>query len=48
MQYYSVTKEEEVMPLAAARMNLKTVTLSEASQRKMMIIWYHLTWNVEN
>ena len=26
----------------------KDVIVREASQRKMMIVWYHLMWNVKN
>ena len=32
MECYSVIKKDEIMPFAATRMELETVTLSEVSQ----------------
>ena len=32
----------EIMPLAATWMNLEIIILSEVSQTKTTIIWYHL------
>ena len=34
MEYYSATKKNETMPLAATWMDLETVILSEVGQRK--------------
>ena len=34
MEYYSATKRNEIMPFAATWMDLKTVVLSEVSQKK--------------
>ena len=39
--YYSAIKENEIMPSAAARMDLETVILSEVSHRRN-IIWHSL------
>ena len=35
-------KNNEIMPFAAIWMDLEIVTLSEISQTKTNIIWYHL------
>ena len=35
-------KKNEIMPFAATLMDLENVVLSEASQIKKNIIWYHL------
>ena len=42
MEYYSATKKNEIMPFAAARMELEIVTLSEVRQGKTYIMRYHL------
>ena len=42
MEYYSATKKNEIMPFAAARMELEIVTLSEVRQGKTDIMRYHL------
>ena len=34
MEYYSVIKKNEIMPLAATWMNLEMIILSEVSQKK--------------
>ena len=39
MEYYSAIKKNEIMPLAATRMNLEIIILSEVSQRKTNIIY---------
>ena len=33
MEYYSAIKKNEIMPLAATRMDLEIITLSEVSHR---------------
>ena len=38
MQYYSASKENEIMPFAATWMGLEIVILGEASQRKRNIL----------
>ena len=42
MEYYLAIKKNEVMALAATWIDLDIVILSEISQRKTNIIWYHL------
>ena len=42
MEYYSFIKMNETMPFAATWMDLEIIILSEVSQRKTNIIWYHL------
>ena len=42
MEYYSAIKRGEVMPIVATWMDLEITILSEVSQRKKNIIWYHL------
>ena len=42
MEYYSFIKKNETMPFAATWMDLEIIILSEVSQRKTNIIWYHL------
>ena len=41
MEYYSFIKKNETMPFAATWMDLEIIILSEVSQRKTNIIWYH-------
>ena len=40
MGYYLATVKNEIMPLAATRMELEMIMLSEVSQTNT--IWYHL------
>ena len=42
MEYHSAIKKDEIMPFAATRMELETVILSEVSQSKRNMVWYHL------
>ena len=42
MEYYSHRKENEISPFAATWLNLKGLMPSEISQRKTIIVWYHL------
>ena len=42
MECYSLIKKNEIMQFATTWMDLKIVLLSEVSQRKTNIIWYHL------
>ena len=43
MEYYSAIKKNEIMPCAATWMDLEIFILSEISQTKTHIIWYHLS-----
>ena len=38
MEYYSAIKKQEIMPFAAAWMELESVILSEVSQRRRNIV----------
>ena len=42
MEYYSAIKKNEIMSFAATWMDLEILILSEVSQTKTNIIWYHL------
>ena len=42
MEYYSAIKKNEIMSFAATWMDLEIIILSEVSQTKTNIIWYHL------
>ena len=42
MEYYSAIKQNKIMPFAARWMDLEIIILSEISQSKTNIIWYHL------
>ena len=35
-------KKDEIMPFIATRMDLEIIILSEVSQAKTNIVWYHL------
>ena len=41
MKYYSAIKKNEIMPFEATWMGPEIVILSEISQTKTHIIWYH-------
>ena len=42
MEYYSAMKMDKIMLLTATWLDLEIIILSEVSQRKIKIIWYHL------
>ena len=42
MEYYSVTKKNETMPLPATWMDSESIILSKISQKKTNTILYHL------
>ena len=42
MEYYSAIKKNEILPFVATWMDLDGIMLSEISQRKINIVWYHL------
>ena len=42
LEYHSAIKKNETMPFAATWMDPEIITLSEVSQRKTNIMWYHL------
>ena len=42
MEYYSAIKKNEILPFAATWMDLEIIIISEISQRKTNIKWYHL------
>ena len=42
MEYYSVIKKNEILPFAATWMDLKSIMLSEISQRKKSTVCNHL------
>ena len=41
MEYYSAIKKNEILPFATTWMELEDIMLSEISQRKTNIIWFH-------
>ena len=43
MEYYSAIKENGTMVFTAVWVDLEIIILSEVSQRKINIIWYHLS-----
>ena len=45
MEYYSAVKKNGIMPLAATKMDLESVILSEVSQREVYDIPY--MWNLK-
>ena len=42
MDYYFTIKKNEIMPFVATWMDPEITTVSEVSQTKTNIIWYHL------
>ena len=44
MEYYSDTeiKKNDIMPFVSTYIDLEIIILSEVSQRRANIIWYHL------
>ena len=40
MEYYSALKKNEIMPLAATRMELETLILSNQKEKEEDCIWY--------
>ena len=42
MEYYLAIKKNEIMPLAATWIDLEIIVLSEVSETKTNIMWYHL------
>ena len=42
MEYYSVIKKKQINAISVTYMDLEIVKLSEDSQRKTNITWYHL------
>ena len=42
MEYYSAIKKNEIIPFAATWIDLEIIVVSEVSQTKTNIIWYHL------
>ena len=47
-EYYSTIKKNEILSFAAMRMDLKSIILSEISQRKTNTVCYHLYMNLKN
>ena len=41
MEYYPAIKKNEITPFATAQMDLQSIILSEVSQRKTHVVWYH-------
>ena len=42
MECYSAIKKNEILPSAATWMDTENIILSQVSQRKTNITWYHL------
>ena len=42
MEYYSAIKKNEIISFAVTWMDLEIIILSEVSQTKTNVIWYHL------
>ena len=40
-EYYSAIKKNKILPFAAMWVDLENIILSEVSQTKKNIIWYH-------
>ena len=40
--YYSAIKKDEIMPFAAAGMDLEIIILSEVGKQRNRNVWYHL------
>ena len=47
MEYYSAIKRNEIMPLAATRMDLENIMLSETCQRQILYVITYM-WNLKN
>ena len=45
--YDSAIKPNEIVPFAAALVDLEGIMLSEINQRKTDSEWYHLHWNLK-
>ena len=43
VEYYSASKENEIMPFVATWVDLEIVILGDGSQRKRSIVQYHLS-----
>ena len=43
MEYFSAIPKSEMLSFAGMWMNLENIMLREISQRKINVIWYHLT-----
>ena len=48
MEYYSAIKKNENLPFATTWMDLKSIMLSEISQRKTILYVIIYTWNLKN
>ena len=47
MEYYSVIKENEIMPFTATWMQLEIIILSEVNQRERQIPYITYMWNLK-
>ena len=41
MEYYLAVKKNDIMPFAATRMDLEIIVLTEVSQQREQVSWYH-------
>ena len=48
MEYYSAVKRNEIVPFAAIRLDLKTLILSEVSQKEKDKYRITFMWNLKN
>ena len=46
MGYYLAIKKNKILTSAATWVNLEIIILSEVSQRKINIVWYHFIWEI--